>query len=82
MWSDALDANLLGIMLPVIEYTELDICLLRLYLLTNFAIQKYFQNTLKFKDIHSRNDLANTMKDGTYTVILDECKSIEAQWIC
>ena len=66
-------------MLPVIEYTELDICLLRTYLLTNFEIQKYFQNTLKFKDIHSRNNLANTMKDETYTVNLDQCKSIETQ---
>ena len=49
--------------------------------LTNFEIQKYYQNEPKFKGIHSRNNLPNTMKDGYYVINLDEYKSIGTHWI-
>ena len=44
-------------------------------LLTNFKIQKYYQNEPKFNGIYSRNDLPK-IKDGTYVINLDEFKLI------
>ena len=42
--------------------------------LTNFEIQKCYQNELKFNDVYSRNNLPK-IKDGTYEIKLDEFKS-------
>ena len=50
-----------------------------LNVLTNFEIQKYYQNQLKF-NVYSRNNWAK-IKDGAYVVNLDECKSIGTLWI-
>ena len=44
------------------------------YPLTNFEIQKYYQNKPKFKGVHARNNLPNTVKTGVYVVYLDELK--------
>ena len=46
-----------------------------LHPLTNFEIQKYYQNKPKFKGAHSRNNLPK-IKDWAYVINLDECKSI------
>ena len=43
--------------------------------LTNFGLQKYFQNEPKFNGVYSRNNLPK-IKDGTYVTNLDEYKSI------
>ena len=37
--------------------------------LTNFEIQKYYQNEAKFNGVYSRNNLPK-IKDGTYVKIL------------
>ena len=50
------------------------------YPLTNFEIQKYYQNEPKFNDVYSRNNLPK-IKDGTYIINLDEYKSIGVHWI-
>ena len=47
--------------------------------LTNFAIQKYYQNELKFNSVYSRNNLPK-IEGGTYVINLDEYKSIGTQW--
>ena len=39
--------------------------------LSNFEIQKYYQNEPKFNGIYSRNNLSK-IKDGAYIVNLDE----------
>ena len=39
--------------------------------LTNFEIQKYYQNEPRFKGVYSSDDLQKT-KDGAYVVNLDE----------
>ena len=44
-------------------------------LLTNFEIQKYYQNEPKFNGVYSRNNLSK-MKDGAYIINLDEYESI------
>ena len=48
--------------------------------LTNFEIQKYYQNEPKFNCVYSRNDLFK-IKDGAYIINLDEYESIGTHWI-
>ena len=48
--------------------------------LTNFEIQKYYQNEPKFIGVFSRNNLPK-IKDGAYVINLDEYKSIGTHWI-
>ena len=50
------------------------------HFLTNFEIQKYFENEPKFNCIYSRNNLSK-IKDGANTINLDDLKSIETHWI-
>ena len=51
-----------------------------LNILTNFEIQKYYQNQPKFSGVYSRNNSAK-IKDGTCVINLDECKSVGTLWI-
>ena len=41
--------------------------------LTNFEMQKYYQNESKFNGVYSRNNLPK-IKDRTYVINLDEFK--------
>ena len=43
--------------------------------LSDFQIQKYYQNEPKFNGMYSRNNLPR-IKDGAYVINLDEYKSI------
>ena len=43
--------------------------------LTNFEIQKYFQNEPKFDSVYSRNNLSK-IKDGTNVINFDKYKPI------
>ena len=40
--------------------------------LTNFEIQKYYQNEPRFNGIFSKNNLPKKIKDGAYVISLDE----------
>ena len=48
--------------------------------LTNFEIQKYYQSKPKFNGVYSRNNLSE-IRDGTYTINLDEYESIRTHWV-
>ena len=48
--------------------------------LTNFEIQKYYENESKFNGVYSRNSLRK-IKDGAYIINLDEHKSRVFHWI-
>ena len=56
--------------------------------LTNFEIQKYYQNDAQLSSknepningIDSKNNLPE-IRDGTYVINLDEYKSIRTHWI-
>ena len=48
--------------------------------LTNFEIQKYYQNEHIFNGVYSRNNLSK-IKDGAYVINIDEFKSIGTQRI-
>ena len=39
--------------------------------LTNFEIQKYYQNEPRFNGVFSRNNLPKKKKDGAYVINLD-----------
>ena len=38
--------------------------------LTNFEIQRYYQNNPRFNGVFSRNKLPKTIKDGAYVITL------------
>ena len=48
--------------------------------LSNFEIQKYYQNESKFNGVYSINN-SSKIKDGTYLINLDEHESIGTYWI-
>ena len=58
--------------------------------LTNFEIQKYYQNEPKFNGVYSRDNLPKwslktkfneKIKDGTYVINLDEYSDIGTHWV-
>ena len=49
--------------------------------LTNFEIQKYYQNEPIFNGVFSRNNLPKKIKDGAYVVNLDEYTDVGTHWI-
>ena len=56
------------------------------HLLTNFEIQKYYQNKPIFNGVYSRDNLPKTkfnekIKDGAYVINLDEYFDIGTHWI-
>ena len=51
-----------------------------LNILTNFQMQKYYQNQPKFNGVYSRNNSAK-VKDRAFIINLDECKSIDSFWM-
>ena len=48
--------------------------------LTNFEIQKYYQNESRFNGAYSRNNLPK-IKDRVYVINLDEYVSTGTDWI-
>ena len=49
--------------------------------LTNFEIQKYYQNQPRLNDVFSRNNLTKKIKDGAYVINLDEHADVGTHWI-
>ena len=47
---------------------------------TKLEIQRYFKNEPRFKGVYCQSSLKTTVKDWTYVVYLDECKSIGTNW--
>ena len=48
--------------------------------LTNFEIQKYYQNEPRFNGVYSRDNLTE-IKDGAYVINLDEYSDIGTHWV-
>ena len=48
--------------------------------LTNFEMQKYYQNEPKFNGVNSRNNLPK-IKNVAHVINIDEYKSIKTYWI-
>ena len=49
--------------------------------LTNFEIQKYYQNEPRFNGVCSRDNLPDKIKDEAYVINLDEYSDIGNYWI-
>ena len=49
--------------------------------LTNFEIQKYYQNEPKFNGIFSRHNLHKKINNGAYVINLDEYADAGTHWI-
>ena len=49
--------------------------------LTNFEIQKCYQNEPRFSGVFSRNNLPKKIKDGAYIINLDENADVGTHWI-
>ena len=56
-------------------------CLIPPHPLTNFEIQKYFQNEPRFNRVYSRDNLYDKIKDGAYVINLDEHSDIGTHWV-
>ena len=52
-----------------------------LHPLTNFEIQKYYENKHKFNGIYSRDDLPKKIRDGAYVINFDEHSDIGTHWV-
>ena len=48
--------------------------------LTNFEIQKYYQNEPRFNGVYSRDNLTE-VKDGAYIINLDKYFDIGIHWV-
>ena len=48
--------------------------------LTNFQIQKYYQNDPRFNVVYSRDNLQK-IKDEAYIIVLDEYSDIGIHWV-
>ena len=49
--------------------------------LTNFEIQRYYQNVPRSNSVFSINNLPKTIKDGEYVINLDEYADVGTHWI-
>ena len=49
--------------------------------LTNFEIQKSYQNEPRFNSVYSGNNFPKTIKDGAYVIDLDEYVDVGTHWI-
>ena len=49
--------------------------------LTNFEIQKYYENEPRFNGVFSRDNLLKKIKDGAYVINLDEHKDTGTHWV-
>ena len=48
--------------------------------LTNFEIQKYYENEPRFNGVFSRDNLPEKIQDGEYVINLDEYKDTGTHW--
>ena len=49
--------------------------------LTNFELEMYYQNEPRFNGVFSRSNLPKKIKDGAYTINLDEYSDVGTHWI-
>ena len=49
--------------------------------LTNFEIQKYYENERRFNGLYSRNNFRKKIKDGANMVSLDAYADVGTHWI-
>ena len=48
--------------------------------LTNFDVQKYYQNEPRFNGVYSRDNLSIEIKDRAYVINFDDYSDIRTHW--
>ena len=51
------------------------------YRVTNFELEKYYQNESRFNGVYSRNNLPKKLKYGAYVINFDEYVDVGTHWI-
>ena len=49
--------------------------------LTNFEIQKYYQNEPRFNGVYPRDNLPKTIMDGKYVMNFDKYADVGTHWV-
>ena len=49
--------------------------------LTNFEVEKHYQNEPRFNGVFSRNNLPKKIKDEEYVINVDEYADIGTHWV-
>ena len=49
--------------------------------LTNFEIQKYYEDKPRFNGVYSRDNLPKTIKNGAYVINLDKYADVGTHWV-
>ena len=49
--------------------------------LTNFEIQKYYQNETRFNGVYPRDNLPKTIMDGKYVMNFDKYADVGTHWV-
>ena len=49
--------------------------------LTNFEIQKYYQNEPRFNGVYPRDNLPKTIMDGKYVMNFDKYADVGRHWV-
>ena len=49
--------------------------------LTNFEIQKYYENEPRFNGVFSRDNMSTKIKDRAYIINLDEYEDVDAHCV-
>ena len=49
--------------------------------LTNFEIQKYYQNEPRFNGVYPRDNLPKTIMDGKYVINFDKYADVGTHWV-
>ena len=49
--------------------------------LTNFQVEKYHENEIRFNGVFSRNNLPKKIKDRAYVTNFDEYADVGTHWI-
>ena len=65
----------------MVMHFRLKKCFIPLHPLTNFEIQKYYQNELRFNGVYSRDNLLKRIKNGAYLINLDKYADVGTNWI-
>ena len=55
--------------------------LIRCHPLTNFEIQKYYENEPRLIGVFSRNNMPKKTNEVVYVINLDEYKDVRTHWI-
>ena len=55
--------------------------MIQLHTLTNFEMQMYYQNELRFNGVYSRDNLPEKIKYRVYVINIGEYSEIESHWI-